>query len=297
MTSGVRFTSLRRSPNHAAGRAFVVAAVVALTAIAPPAHAQTTTGNIRGYVRGPNNAPVPDAQVAARDPAMGTNRGTVSNSSGFYTLAGLRPGDYELTVRRIGFTPQTRNVTVGIGQTVTADFSIQEAAATIAAVAVVATPTETARTSEVGTNVTEEQIQRLPNFERNFLDLARLAPGVTSQAVNSTDKVLSAGGQPPEAVNVFVDGATYKNDVLRGGVVGQDASKGNPFPQGAVQEFRIITQNYKAEYQKAASAIITATTRSGSNQWEADAFAFGVGKSYVARDAFSASRNEPRPDY
>jgi hypothetical protein len=175
MTSGVRIASPRRSPNHATGRAFVIGAVAALAAVASPAHAQTTTGNIRGYVRGPNNAPVPDAQVAARDPAMGTNRGTVSNSSGFYTLAGLRPGDYELTVRRIGFTPQTRNVTVGIGQTLTLDFSIQEAAAQIAAVAVVATATETARTSEVGTNVSEEQIQRLPNFERNFLDLARLA--------------------------------------------------------------------------------------------------------------------------
>ena len=79
-----------------------------------------------------------------------------------------------------------------------------------------------------------------------------------------------------------------------GGVVGQDASKGNPFPQGAVQEFRVITQNYKAEYQKAASAIITATTRSGSNQWEGDAFAFGVGKSYVARDAFIARRAATR---
>ena len=70
--------------------------------------------------------------------------------------------------------------------------------------------------------------------------------------------------------NVFVDGATYKNDVLRGGVVGQDASKGNPFPQGAIQEFRVLTQNYKAEYQKAASAIIVATTRSGSNATEAN---------------------------
>src|SRR5580765_2115485 len=297
MTSGVRITSPRCSPNHATGRGLFIGAVAALAAIASPVSAQTTTGNIRGYVRGPNNTPVPDAQVAARNPAMGLNRGTVSNSSGFYTLAGLRPGDYELTVRRIGFSPQTRNVTVGIGQTLTLDFSIQEAAAQIAAVAVVATPTETARTSEVGTNVTEEQIQRLPNFERNFLDLARIAPGITPTAVNNTDKFISAGGQPPEAVNVFVDGASYKNDVLRGGVVGQDASKGNPFPQGAVQEFRIITQNYKAEYQKAASAIITATTRSGTNQWEADAFAFGVGKSYVARDAFSASRGDPRPDY
>jgi len=297
MTSGVRIASPRRSPNHAARRAFLIGAVAALAAIAPPTQAQTTTGNIRGYVRGPNNTAVPDAQVAARDPAMGTNRGTVSNTSGFYSLAGLRPGNYELTVRRIGFTPQTRTVTVGIGQTLTVDFSIQQAAAQIAAVQVVATPTETARTSEVGTNVSEEQIQRLPNFERNFLDLARLAPGITPTAVNSTDKFISAGGQPAEAVNVFVDGATYKNDVLLGGVVGQDASKGNPFPQGAVQEFRIITQNYKAEYQKAASAIITATTRSGTNQWEADAFAFGVGKSYVARDAFSASRGDPRPDY
>ena len=73
MTSGVRFTSPRRSPNHATGRAFVAGAVAAaLMAIAPPANAQTTTGNIRGYVRGPNNTPVPDAQVAARNPAMGT---------------------------------------------------------------------------------------------------------------------------------------------------------------------------------------------------------------------------------
>jgi hypothetical protein len=224
MTSGVRITSPRRSPTHATGRGFFIGAVAALAAIALPVNAQTTTGNIRGYVRG-RTTHRPDAQVAALDPAMGLNRGTVSNSSGFYTLAGLRPGDYQLTVRRIGFTPQTRNVTVGIGQTVSLDFSIQEAAAQIAAVAVVATPTETARTSEVGTNVTQEQIQRLPNFERNFLDLARIAPGITPTAVNNTDKFISAGGQPPEAVNVFVDGASYKNDVLRGGVVGQDASK------------------------------------------------------------------------
>ena len=277
---------------------WVAAGIIAWSALVPThLSAQTTTGSIRGYVRGPNATPVPDAQIAARNTAMGLNRETVSNSSGFYTLAGLRPADYEITVRRIGFSPQTRTVTVGIGQTITLDVSIQEVATQLAAVAVTATTTETARTSEVGTNVTPEQIQRLPNYERNFLDFARLAPGITPTAVNNTDKFISAGGQPPEAVNIFVDGATYKNDVLRGGVVGQDASKGNPFPQGAVQEFRIITQNYKAEYQKAASAIITATTRSGSNQWEADAFAFGVGKAYVAKDAISAQRGDARPDY
>jgi hypothetical protein len=297
MNSAVRIRPRGRVPYRLVPQHLLIVAAAVLTAIARPAGAQTTTGNIRGYVRGPNDTPVPDAQVAARDPSMGLTRGTVSNTSGFYNLAGLRPGSYELTVRRIGFTPQTRTVTVGIGQTLTVDFTIQEAATQLAAVSVTTTATETARTSEVGTNVSQEQIQRLPNFERNFLDLARLAPGITPTAVNNSDKFISAGGQPPEAVNVFVDGATYKNDVLRGGVVGQDASKGNPFPQAAVQEFRIITQNYKAEYQKASSAIITATTRSGTNQWEADAFAFGVGKSYVARDAIAAQRGEARPDY
>ena len=115
--------------------------------------------------------------------------------------------------------------------------------------------------------------------------------------MNNTNKFFSAGGQAPEMVNVFVDGATYKNDVLRGGVAGQDQSKGNPFPQGAVQEFRVLTQNYKAEYQKAASAIITATTRSGGNEGRRTCSPRGIGKIYVARDAIAVARNDPRPDF
>ena len=210
MDSDVRVRSRGRPPFRPVPRRLLTATVAAaLIVTAGAAGAQTTTGSIRGYVRGPNDTPVPDAQVAARNPAMGLNRGTVSNSSGFFNLAGLRPGDYEITVRRIGFTPQTRTATVGIGQTITLNFSIQEAATQLAAVTVTTTTaTRTARTSEVGTNVSREQIQRLPNFERNFLDLARLAPGITPTAVNSTDKTISAGGQPPEAVNIFVDGAT-----------------------------------------------------------------------------------------
>ena len=98
---------------------------------------------------------------------------------------------------------------------------------------------------------------------------------------------------------MFIDGASYKNDVLQGGVAGQDASRGNPFPQGAVQEFRVITQNFKAEYQKAASAIITATTKSGGNTWEGDAFfsTVGKGENFVARDPIAVRDNRPRPDF
>jgi hypothetical protein len=276
----------------------LAASLMAMTAGA--AMAQTTTGNIRGYVRGPGNLPMEGAIVAARHTEMNTTRGTNTNAAGFYNLAGLRPGPYELTVRRLGAAQQTRTIRVQIGQTLDIDFELSETAVTLTAVQVTADLVQReTRTSEVASNVTQEQIEDLPSRDRNFLDLTKLAPGVNQAPVNNTDKKFSAGAQPADFINVFVDGASYKNDVLQGGVAGQDASRGNPFPQGAVQEFRVITQNFKAEYQKAASAIITATTKSGGNTWEGDAFfnTIGRGSKFTARDPISVRDNRPRPDF
>lgn len=262
------------------------------------AYAQTTTASIRGYVTESGGGVVSDAQVVATLKSTNQVRRTTTNASGFYFLGGLTPGFYEISVRRLGLQPQTRSLQLSIGQTVDLNLSTSEAVTQLSSVEVRSNATGTdSRTSEVGTNISRTQINDLPTFERNILDLAKLAPGISAQAVNNTDKFLAAGGQPAEAVNVFVDGATYKNDVLRGGVVGQDASKGNPFPQGAIQEFRVLTQNYKAEYQKAASAIIVATTRSGSNTTEANLFANGVAKSFVARDEIAVRNNGAKPNY
>jgi len=279
------------------GRMFAVAGAL-LFIMSAGLFAQTTTANIRGYVTGSNGAPISDAQVIARLPATNETRGTTTNSAGYYYLGGLRPGAYEITVRRIGSEPQTRPVTLHIAETVDLNVSTAEIATQLAAVEVTsARAGTTTKTSEVGTNVTREQISNLPNYERNVLDLAKLAPGMSAQQVNSTDKVLASGGQPPEAVNIFVDGASYKNDVLRGGVVGQDASKGNPLPQSAIDQFRVLTQNYKAEFQKAGSVVIVATTKSGGNVPEADIFGYGIGKAYVAKDPLTAQRGGARPNY
>ncbi|MEJ7809856.1 MAG: TonB-dependent receptor [Gemmatimonadaceae bacterium] len=279
------------------GRALGLACGLAL--VSAGAGAQTTTGTIRGYVTSAGSTPVSDAQIAARNTENNQTRGTLTNASGFYYLGGLRPGRYELQLRRVGFAPQTRTIDVLIGQTLDINFQVAEAAVQLSAVEVVAAPeatTET-RTSEVATNVTRQQIENLPSRDRNFLDLAKLAPGVAAQQPGNSDKKISAGAQPADNVNVFVDGASYKNDVLQGGVAGQDASRGNPFPQNAVQEFRIITQNYKAEYQKASSAIITATTKSGGNAWEGNVFAYGIGRGYAGRDPIAVRDNLPKPNF
>src|SRR5437762_9397743 len=251
--------------------------------------AQTTTGTVRGYVKDQNGTAVADAEVQARQVETGIVRSTTAHADGSYILPGLTPGNYALSVRKIGFGPQRRQVVVQVGATTPADFTLQAGAVELQAVTVQAAPVVELRTSEVATNVTPQQIQQLPTPSRNFLDLAALAPGisVSEDRVNSIGfRTFSAGGSTANQVNVFVDGTSLKNDLTGGGVAGQDASRGNPFPRNAIQEYRVISQNFKAEYQKASSAIISATTRSGGNTWSGNAFFGYQDRGLVALDTF-----------
>src|SRR5262245_61760796 len=261
-------------------------------------NAQTTTGTVRGYVKDQNGSPVADADVQARQVTTGVVRSATSRSDGSYILPGLVPGEYELSFRKIGFTPQRRPATVQIGATMVADFTVQAGAIELQAVTVESAPALEMRTSEVATNITPKQIEQLPTVNRNFLDLAVLAPGVTvsEDRVNSTGfRTFSAGGASPNQVNLFVDGSSLKNDLTGGGVAGQDASRGNPFPRNAIQEYRVVTQNFKAEYQNASSAIITATTRSGGNVWTGNAFVGYQDKGLLALDTFQIKDKNANP--
>ncbi|HSJ14642.1 MAG TPA: TonB-dependent receptor [Longimicrobiales bacterium] len=272
------------------------------------AGAQNTTGTIRGRVLDEAGAPVADAQVVARNAATNVERTTVSNAQGLYMLVGLPPASYELSVNVIGYSAAPRTVRVLIGQTLAVDLQLQPQAIVLEGITAVGERVYEVKTPEIATNVTEEQIRSLPQADRNFLNFAALAPGLTVSR-QETNKQITAGGLPATKINVFVDGASYKNDVLEGGVHGQDASRGNPFPQIALQEFRVITQNFKAEYQRAASAVVTATTRSGTNDFRLNGFVLGQNKGLVEQnpgvELDCAQRREndpnatcpPKPEY
>jgi hypothetical protein len=285
------------TPGRLVRRALALATVLALAAL--PMAAQTSTANVRGYVRSGDGAPVGNAQVSARNLDNNAMRGAISNASGFYFIGGLVPGRYEVTLRRIGLQPQTRSVVLPVGATIDLDLSATEATVQLAAVQVQASANAETRSTEVATNVSEAQINDLPTASRNILDLATLAPGTRVQPdrAEGTGRTFAAGAQAANQVNVFVDGASYKNDIITGGVVGQDASRGNPFPRNSVQEFRIITNNFRAEYQKASSAIITAVTKSGTNTWQGNAFLDAQNEGFVALDTFARVRNAQKTDY
>lgn len=263
-------------------------ALAAMFATPVSVKSQTATGNVRGHVREQGGVGAANVQVTARNTDMGVTRATSSSNEGAYAFIGLRPGTYTLEVRRIGMAAQTRTVVVQIGTTTFQDFSLTTAATQLEGVVVTAAVAET-RTSEVATNVSTAQMQKLPTSSRNFLELAGLAPGITvsEDRINSTNfRTIQAGGQSANAVNLFVDGTSFKNDLTGGGVAGQDASRGNPFPQNAIQEYRVISQNFKAEYQKASSAIITANTKSGTNEWKGSVLVGFQNASMVELDSF-----------
>ena len=252
------------------------------------AGAQTSTARITGLVTDQAGAPLSDVTISGRSISTNATRTTRTSATGFYALSGLQPDEYELTVRRIGMASQTRRVRVMIGQSLDVDFRLAATAVELTTVQVSAAATDAEaerRSTEVATNITQEQIESIPLTDRNFLSLALLAPGIRRDGGSIT-----SGAQSANNINVFVDGVTFKSDILVGGVVGQDASKGNPFPQNAVQEFRVITQQYKAEYQRATSAIITATTKSGTNEWTGDVFGYFQNKGGIERDYFVARR-------
>jgi len=268
-------------------------------AVPGTATAQNTTGRIQGYVRGAGGEALAAAQVVARNTETNQQRSASSSVDGLYTLPGLRPGPYELTVSRLGMATQRRSLILQVGQTLDASFQLATGTVALEGLTVTATQATESRTSEVATNVSRQQVQNLPTSDRNFLSLAQLAPGVqlTEDRLDGQRKTFRAGAQGAEQVNVFIDGASYKNDLLQGGVAGQDASRGNPFPRNAVGEFRIITQNFAAEYQKASSAIITATTRSGTNRWESSAFANWQNRELIALDRFQQAAADADPNY
>lgn len=285
-----------RSAALAAVSAFAITA-----GFAGAATAQVATSTIRGSVTDGAQAEA-GATVVARDVNSGfTNRATV-NAQGGYTLSGLRPGTYEVTVTTSDGETATDTVSIGVGQVGSLDLVVGAPAAAGAAgsaelgeIVVVGRRLAEVRTPESATNVTTQQIQTLPQINRNFLNFAALAPGVRVSQ-NESEVTISAGGQRAESVNAFIDGASLKSNIIAGGIAGQDDSRGNPFPQAAIQEFRVVSQNFKAEYEQASSAIITAVTRSGTNEFHGEVFGTYRDESMVTQDVFSERRGDEKPD-
>jgi hypothetical protein len=271
---------------------------LAVLLTATPALAQKTTAAIRVGLSG-LRGPATGVTVLAVNTHSGFSTKGIARADGSFFLTGLAPGEYVITVTQPGGEEVYRTVTLQVGQTVNLNINVEEEVALDLGqgeTLLVQGKTPESSTSEVATNVSREEIANLPQSNRNFLNFAALAPGVRVSN-EEFNKNFSSGALEARSTNVFVDGVSLKNNVIEGGLVGQDASRGNPFPQLAVSGFRVITQNYKAEYEQANSAIISAITRSGGNDVHGDLLFTFQNQALMAPDYFAVKRGElDRPE-
>lgn len=287
------------------GRTLRAAFLATSLLVAAPAMAQLTTSTIRGTVSS-GTAASPGAVVTAVNVDTNAVTRATAGPDGSYVLTGLRPGTYDIGVAGAeGATASKERVTIGVGESATLDINaaapaapVADAAAEAGTIVVTGRRLVETKTSEVGTNVSRDQIENLPQNNRNFLNFAALAPGIKVSG-EETRQTFSGGGVGADPngeslggpqVNVFIDGVSLKSNLQQGGIVGQDSSRGNPFSQLAVQEFRVLTSNFKAEYEDAGTAIITAITKSGTNDFHGEIFGTFQNSSMISRD-FLQKRN------
>ena len=268
-----------KSTHHRHVRALVAAACVTFTAGA--VQAQVGTSTIKGTIA----AASANTTVTAVNLANGNTYRTQTLADGSYVLTGLAPGTYEI---RVG-DRRSDSVTVQVGETASVDLALP-GAATQTITVIGNAQRRGVKDSQVGTAVSNRLIENLPQTTRNFLSAADLAPGVAFNTDAGGNTKVQSGSQSADNVNVYIDGVGQKNNILRGGLTGQDSSRGNPFPQSAIAEYRVITQNYKAEFDQVSSAAITAITKSGANEFKGDAYVDRTGTNWRARTPFEQQR-------
>jgi Carboxypeptidase regulatory-like domain len=237
-------------------------------------NAQITTTTMIGTVTDKTGAVVVDAKVSATNTGTNLQRSVRTNAQGEYRIEFLPVGDYSVSVEAAGFKKFIHSrVTLDIAQTARVDASLDVGSTGETVEVSAAAPLVNTSNPELGRTVENEEIANLPIVNRNLYTLLDLTPGVQR---NDNSIVL---GYPEQRtlINGGVDGgAGSVNYFLDGGVnITGLRNTGNILPNpDAVQEFRVQTNNYNAEYGRFASGVINVLTKSGTNDFHGSAFEF-----------------------
>jgi len=254
--------------------------------------AQQPLGNISGVVTDPNGAVVTGATVTAVSLATGASRNATTNDQGFFLIPTLQAGDYKLTIEYRGFANFTiERVVVEVGQTARVDASMK-ITGTTESVQISGAETATVDTQQatVGGVVNTRQIEQLPLNGRNYLELARLQPGVEIQEGRSFDPTksrytgISLGSRNGREARITIDGVDAVDEHVGTTTIN--------FSQEGIQEFQISTSSSDPSAGISATGAVNVVTKRGSNQFHGGGFLFGRGANYAARPNFSPAKPE-----
>lgn len=247
--------------------------------------AQVNSASLSGTVTDPQGSAVHGAKVSLTNAVTGAERSIVADENGRFSLVGLPPGQYKLTVEGgAGFSIYRNDsivITVGEDATINPRLELHG----MSEVVTVTTETSAIETSKTDVSQTVEQrrIDNLPINGRNYINFT-LTNSQTTRDVAPTigpapTSGLSFGGQRARSNEVSVDGA----DAVDNSIDGIRAT----VSQEAVQEFQLILSDYAAEYGRATGGVVNIVTKSGGNETHGDVFGYLRNKAFQARNAFS----------
>ena len=256
-------------------------------------NAQSTTATIVGTIKDASGAVVPGAHIAARNIETGLTRDVSSNEEGTYRLEFMPVGKYMLEVTATGFKKATQTeIVLQVNDTLRLDISLTVGGATEVVTISAVPPDVNTSNAEIGRTVQSAEIASLPLVDRNVFSLLDLTPGVQSNnngvatASASTSSLVLGFPEQRTIINGGTDGGTGSvNYFLDGGVnMTGLRNTGNILPNpDAIQEFRVQTNSYNAEYGRFASGVINVLTKSGTNAWHGSLF------EYVRNTVFNAN--------
>ncbi len=281
-------------------RVVILALFAIVIGLSGRAGAQGTTGTISGFVNDPSGASVPGATITVRNVETGQSRVLVTDGGGRYRAPELQPGRYELVAELAGFqTAQYQNLALTLGQSMVVNVtlkigSLDEKVTVTGEAEVVNT-----RQSSVTALVDQQQIRELPLNGRDFSQLTLLQAGVT-WAATSTQSVdrgmgtqVSVAGARPNQISFQLDGT----DINTQGNGSPGSAAGGLLGVETVREFQVLVNNYSAEYGRSSGGIVTAVTRSGTNDLHGSVFEFYRGDKLDSPTYFDKQAGKGVPPY
>lgn len=248
-----------------------------------------TSGTLSGRAVDATGAVVPGVTISARHLERGVERDTVTGSDGRFVLAALPVGAYDVRAELSGFRPVVRQgVALTVGEAVAIEFTLEVGGLAEAVNVVAAAPAVNTRTGELSYLVEARTIEQLPLNGRNYTDLAFLQPGVTPYPYRDGGSVVAHGlgmsvnGQDPRA-NVYLLDGTLLNDMTNGPA---GSAAGTSLGTETVQEFRVETNAYGAEFGRMSGGQVNVITKAGSNTLSGTAYEYHRNDALDARNYF-----------
>src|SRR3954447_15987742 len=269
--------------------------------MARPAAAQSVTGTILGTVTDASGAVVAGAKVTIVNEGTALTRTVTSDASGEYTAPSLPTGRYTVMSEMSGFKALAlSNIEVGVDQRVRIDLKLEVGAMTESVSIRAEPPLVQTSSSELGTTVSNEQIEALPLNGRNFVNLTRTVPGVLRGIPGANidgagslawraSASFSANGERPRDNNFMLDGVDNNETWLQTVVI---------FPSvDALDEFKMQTSTYSAEFGRSLGGVVNLQIKSGTNAYHGSVFEFLRNDAFDANNFFNNRAGRSKPDF